>query len=458
MALPHIIESQKILIDTNSVQLGKDLQKKFSEILGSSLFQNELEELFNGIAGGEDWVYFNKLELNVGNLSSEVSEGEIKSRILKSLTRSISDAGINTYSTAQKETSPKKESLQPQRTSVLEKLKEAWLMFLREQRLPQIFHSQVQSAVQFIFFSEQILKKEDSTFEVWFVEIARKISIEKLMRLPFSFWKEVLIRLVKIPEKGNERTMYKSIDRFIKVFEKVEKRGESINRIAKEKLIEFYLNRKTPQPNVKEMRAFLRELELLTETNQISTTDLIKTVTPVFKGVSEWKTENEEESKSPFITNAGMVLLFAFLPEVFKRLGYLTKDKIVKPNRALQFLRFLESGEEQFAPHQNNLYKIVCGLPENFIEEAGLPLNKKEKKEADNLLKSVIEHWGALKNTTPNGLREAFLQRIGKLENRGFDYHLKVEQKAQDILLSKISWSFAVVKLPWMTYFLHVDW
>jgi hypothetical protein len=63
-----------------------------------------------------------------------------------------------------------------------------------------------------------------------------------------------------------------------------------------------------------------------------------------------------------------------------------------------------------------------------------------------------------LRSTSPDGLRQAFLQRDGRLEYRDDGWQLLVEGKAQDVLLSRLPWGFAIVKYPWMNGMLSVSW
>lgn len=76
----------------------------------------------------------------------------------------------------------------------------------------------------------------------------------------------------------------------------------------------------------------------------------------------------------------------------------------------------------------------------------------------ESLLKGMISNWEKLKNSTPDALRETFLQRSGMLEIGSESNILKVEPKGVDVLMGSISWSYSVVKLPWMEKSLEVKW
>ena len=87
-----------------------------------------------------------------------------------------------------------------------------------------------------------------------------------------------------------------------------------------------------------------------------------------------------------------------------------------------------------------------------------MKLKKKEIKACEELLTGVVKNWTALKNTSLDGFREAFLKREGKLTRNDNEWLLKIEQKAYDILLDKLPWSINIVKLPWMSGIMHVEW
>ncbi|MDO6818884.1 contractile injection system tape measure protein [Zobellia sp. 1_MG-2023] len=162
-----------------------------------------------------------------------------------------------------------------------------------------------------------------------------------------------------------------------------------------------------------------------------------------------------------FIKKAGMVLLHPFLSKLFRKLK-LAEDgafnDFKSQCKAVLLLRFLAGGENMGKDFELLLPKILCGMPANLPLDHTLKLSKKEKKEANNLLKAVIDHWGALGSTSPDGLREGFLIREGKLTKEESGRKLYVEQKAIDVLLDRLPWNLSMIKLPWMKELLYVEW
>jgi hypothetical protein len=85
-------------------------------------------------------------------------------------------------------------------------------------------------------------------------------------------------------------------------------------------------------------------------------------------------------------------------------------------------------------------------------------LTEQIKEEAIVLLKEVVKNWPALKNTSPDGLRQMFIQRNGKLIQKEDNTKLIVERKAQDVLLEKLNWNISMIKLPWFSKILFTEW
>ncbi|NIR49228.1 hypothetical protein GWO43_12185, partial [candidate division KSB1 bacterium] len=152
--------------------------------------------------------------------------------------------------------------------------------------------------------------------------------------------------------------------------------------------------------------------------------------------------------------NAGIVLIHPFLSEFFGKLGLLDNARLFtnidSAVRGIFLLHFLATGTTELEEFQSGLYKILCGIPLGQAIPRNLNLFKEELEESETLLRSAIGHWKILKNTSPNGLRETFFQREGKLEITDQGWILKVEQRSVDILISHLPWTYSIVKLPWM--------
>jgi len=165
--------------------------------------------------------------------------------------------------------------------------------------------------------------------------------------------------------------------------------------------------------------------------------------------------------ESVYISNAGLVLLHPFLHHLFENIGHTVKNAWNSPelrHRSLVLTQYLVHGKDEYAEQDLLLNKLLTGYP----LEAPLPLDTVlsdfEKKEAEELLESVIAHWKALRNTGIAAFQGTFLQRAGKLSKRDKGWLLEVDQQVQDVLLGKIPWGFSTIKTPWMNEILAVEW
>lgn len=82
------------------------------------------------------------------------------------------------------------------------------------------------------------------------------------------------------------------------------------------------------------------------------------------------------------------------------------------------------------------------------------------RMEANALLEAVVRNWPVLKNTSADGLREAFLQRPGQLlwQEAQERWLVRVERRAHDLLLEQLPWTISMVKLGWMEEMVVVEW
>jgi hypothetical protein len=160
-----------------------------------------------------------------------------------------------------------------------------------------------------------------------------------------------------------------------------------------------------------------------------------------------------------YIENAGLILLHPFLPQFFTALGIAAEDQLVEPERALCLLHFLTTGLLIAPEYELTLCKILCNIPLETPVESNMELTELESAEAEALLKAVIRHWDALRNTGIDGLRGEFLLRFGKLSVRtDGDWLLQVEAKSVDLLLNQLPWGISMIQLPWMQRMLWVEW
>jgi len=162
-------------------------------------------------------------------------------------------------------------------------------------------------------------------------------------------------------------------------------------------------------------------------------------------------------------SNSGVILLHPFLSSYFQEFGLLdAKGEAFTDTRAqmkaVYLLHFLATGQWLCPEPQLAIQKVLCGLPVHHPISREFELTEAEREESDKLLRAVLKHWSALGNTSPDGLREGFLQREGKLQRQDGGWLLQIEKKAMDLLLDKLPWNISLIRLPWLKELIRVEW
>ena len=173
------------------------------------------------------------------------------------------------------------------------------------------------------------------------------------------------------------------------------------------------------------------------------------------------KNKFKEDTGSLFINDAGLVLLHPFLPQLFRNCGWLNKNIFLNDHAqtmAVYALFYLATGNTEAKEYELVFHKFLAGIKWETPLEAVDPLNEAQKIACDELIRDVLKHWEPLRNTSPAGLRESYLQRNGKLESNYSGWHLSIEHKTLDILLNRLPWGISLIKLPWKADKFTVTW
>jgi hypothetical protein len=245
-----------------------------------------------------------------------------------------------------------------------------------------------------------------------------------------------------------------------------------------------YLSKHWHTPSSPFLKAMVKQLTVNTLPSQQSVTKTIvgkvtamaiKADTPVVEpqqsGEKVYKTAFDIEDEGLeddiqlleklFVGNAGLVLTIPYIPRLFSTLG-LTSGKTFKTpedqQTAIHLLQYMVTGEETAPEYQLVLNKLLCGVKTAKPVARDHALTDQQKSTIEGLLKAINQHWPPMRNTTLAGLRESFLARSGVLTYKDDFWLLEVEEKAFDMLLDQLPWSYSVVKTPWMDQAIHVSW
>lgn len=167
------------------------------------------------------------------------------------------------------------------------------------------------------------------------------------------------------------------------------------------------------------------------------------------------------DTDEDYVYNAGLVIVWPYLPRFFGGLGMLDNDEFIDVDtieRAALLLQYLAEPDTEIAESLLALNKLLCGLELSWPLPAEFTPTLKEQAGCDALLSALTRHWDILTSMSLERVRRDFFQRQGILRPRDGNWQLQVEHQTHDILMRKLTWPVGTVKLPWMDYTLFVQW
>jgi hypothetical protein len=171
---------------------------------------------------------------------------------------------------------------------------------------------------------------------------------------------------------------------------------------------------------------------------------------------------NKNIEEGLFCKYAGLVLLHPFFKHLFNHLQLIHDGVFINKSsreKAIILLYFIATGRTDAEDHELVVPKILCGLPLHEVTgEDAFMLTAGEKEEALNMMYAAIEQWPILQNTSPDGLREGFLTRAGKVVIKDTGVVFTVESNAIDVLLDHLPWNLSLIRLPWLNELIRVEW
>ncbi|WP_318348810.1 contractile injection system tape measure protein [Aquipluma nitroreducens] len=161
------------------------------------------------------------------------------------------------------------------------------------------------------------------------------------------------------------------------------------------------------------------------------------------------------------IYNAGLILYWPFLTRLFEILSFVESGNFVgdeSRNRAVYLLQYLATNRIDFPENLFVLNKLLVGMDVQEILSPIVELTEDEMASAVSLQNGLINNWEKVRNSTPEGIQETFVQREGILRFDADKITLVVEKHGVDVLLESIPWNISLVKLSWMTMPIYVEW
>jgi hypothetical protein len=411
----HMIQKQYIEVSFEDISDAFALQNHVSEVFHEKILP-QMELLFDEFADEQHLITFDELRIDCPELSREHWEQEWVEETIRGLRRELLAAS----------------KIRILQDDSMRTIQDEFFFFLKHGFLPWNHH--ITSIQEF----EELVS--DSRF------------VERLQEF------------IRTGEEAPERLVYNFSEKFITIV---------INSMARSQqiVVENLINLIAREP--RHVRSILQarmlkticseeppDLPLLLEEIRKSPTEFIsrKSMT---KSAQVSPGKRKDESEAIYVDNAGLVILHPYLQQLFEAFDLIRNkswtDKWAQ-YAAVRVLQYLVTGNDESPEFDLPLNKVVCGLMPEDVLEVREPLSEEIRGECDSLVEAVIEHWAALKNTGVAAFRETFLQRNGKMTQVNNGWLLQVEQKAVDVLLSRLPWGIGTIRLPWMDQIIHTEW
>lgn len=171
-----------------------------------------------------------------------------------------------------------------------------------------------------------------------------------------------------------------------------------------------------------------------------------------------------EDVKCLTVHNAGLALLAPWFPRLFSMLGLLNEERRDFKNtesriRAIFILQYLVTGQNAEYDEQELAFnRVLVECPFSCLLPKSLELTQHEMETAASMMEGVMANWQKLKNTSVQGFRNSFIARPGRLEQLEEKRLLTVDQRAYDILLDSLPWSYKMIRFPWLKKMIIVEW
>lgn len=200
------------------------------------------------------------------------------------------------------------------------------------------------------------------------------------------------------------------------------------------------------------------QVRFIRKTGSLASTDNLLTEQ---SELINYKNDIMEKNNLIDVNNAGVVILAPYLPRLFSMLSLTEKGDFRDEDarlKAVFLLHYAVWEKEEAGELELPVNKLFAGMETGDSIPQKIELSSPEKEAVASMLNGVLQNWGKLKNSSPMTLREAFLRRNGRLEEKEDSYYLTVEEKAYDMLLDSIPWNFRMIRMPWMKKPVIVKW
>lgn len=178
-------------------------------------------------------------------------------------------------------------------------------------------------------------------------------------------------------------------------------------------------------------------------------------------GKGDLRSPSESRSSSLGISNAGLLLLWPLLPQLFSQLGLWEEEQFVSDaarQQAVYGLDRLVWGKVSPTEERLTLNQVLCGVSCSTAVPPPAPLSLLQLQQIDDWLAAIGQQLPGWQKLSLTDIRQLFLQRAGEISTEGTVPQISVRPEAYDFLLRDWPWPMTLASFPWTEQPLTIVW
>jgi hypothetical protein len=174
------------------------------------------------------------------------------------------------------------------------------------------------------------------------------------------------------------------------------------------------------------------------------------------------RSPNESRSSSLGISNAGLLLLWPLLPQLFSQLRLWEEERFVSETARWQAVYGLDRlvwGEVSPTEGRLTLNQVLCGVSSCSTSiPPPAPLSLLQRQQIDDWLTAIGQQLPGWQKLSLTDIRQLFLQRAGEISTEGPIPQISVWPEPYDFLLRDWPWPMTLASFPWTEQPLTIVW
>lgn len=178
-------------------------------------------------------------------------------------------------------------------------------------------------------------------------------------------------------------------------------------------------------------------------------------------GKSGFRSPNEPRSSSQGIRNAGLLLLWPLLPQLFSQLGLWEEERFVSDAARWQAVYGLDRlvwGDVGPTEGRLTLNQVLCGVSCSTSVPPSMPLSLLQLQQIDDWLAAIGQQLPGWQKLSLTDIRQLFLQRAGEISTQRPVPQINVWPEPYDFLLRDWPWPMTLASFPWTEQPLTIVW